>query len=69
LEYISWNNKKSHFFLEKGFHVKRKKRQNVEKGKKRTREQGLKGGEVWSSEAAGLTQVRGVYHQLTGIMG
>ena len=51
------------------FHVKRKKRQNVEKGKKRTRERRLKEGEAWSSEAAGLTQVRGVYHQLTGIMG
>ena len=28
------------------FHVKREKRQNVEKGKKRTREQGLKGGKA-----------------------
>ena len=64
MEYISWNNKKSQF-LEKGFHVKREKRQKGQKA----RERRLKEGEAWSSEAAGLTQVRGVYHRLTGIMG
>jgi hypothetical protein len=42
------------------------KRLKVEKGQKgRAREEE----KAWSSEIAGLTQVRGVYHRLTGIMG
>ena len=45
--------------------MKREKRQKGQKA----RERRLKEGKAWSSEAAGLTQVRGVYHRLMGIMG
>jgi hypothetical protein len=49
--------------------VKRKKKE-AEKGKgQKARERRLKEGKAWSSEIAGLTQVRGVYHRLMGLMG
>ena len=49
--------------------MKREKRQKSGKRAKRTREQGLKGGKLEAAEIAGLTQVRGVYRRLMGIMG
>ena len=45
---------------------KREKRLKVEKGKKAEQEKRRK---LEANEIAGLTQVRGVYHRLTGIMG
>jgi len=47
----------------------REKEKEAEKGKGQiARERRLKEGKAWSSEAAGLTQVRGFYHRLKGIM-
>ena len=47
-----------------------KRGKEAEKGKgQRARERRLKEGKAWSSEIAGLTQVRGVYRRLMGLMG
>ena len=68
MEYISWNKEKEFSFL-KGFHVKIEKLQRRgERGKEEEPES--KGWRrAWSLEISGLTQVRGVYRRLMGIMG